>query len=54
MVQQHGLADARVAAHHQGPALPGPDGLEQPAERVTLAEPVGQLRLGLCHYLAEA
>jgi hypothetical protein len=28
VVQQHGLAHARVAAHHQGPALTAPDRLE--------------------------
>ena len=44
VVQQHGLAHARVTADHQCPALPGPDGLDQPVERVALADPVHQPR----------
>src|SRR5262249_28190746 len=40
VVQQQGLARTRVAAYHQGPALTGPDGLDQPVQRAALAAPV--------------
>ena len=35
VVQQRGLAHARLAADHQHPALTGPDGLDEPAERAS-------------------
>ena len=38
VVQQRGLAHARVAAHHQRPALTGPDRLDQPVEHVAFAD----------------
>jgi hypothetical protein len=44
VVQQHRLAHARIAAHHQHPALTGPDRVDQPVEHVTFAVPVGQPR----------
>ena len=44
VVQQRGLADARVAAHHQHPALTGPDRADQPVQHVALAVTAGQPR----------
>jgi hypothetical protein len=44
VVQQHGLANARIAVHDQGPALAAPDRLDQPVERAALAEPALQRR----------
>ena len=44
VVQQHRLAHARVAAHHQHPALAGPDRVDQPVQHVALAVAVGQPR----------
>jgi pimeloyl-ACP methyl ester carboxylesterase len=40
VIQQYRLAHARVPAHHQGPALTGPDRADQPIQRVPFAEPV--------------
>ncbi len=42
VVQQHGLTHARVAAHHQHPALPGPDRIDEPVEHAALAAPGGK------------
>ena len=42
VVQQHGLAHARVAAHYQGPALAAPDGIDEPVQRVAFAVTVCQ------------
>jgi hypothetical protein len=42
VVQQHGLAHARVAAHHQRTAMPGLDRLDQPVQRIPFAAPVRQ------------
>ena len=44
--QQHGdgVAHARIAAHHQGAALTGPDRVDEPAERVAFGPPVHQPR----------
>ena len=42
VIQQHGLAYARVAVHHQGPALSGPGRLDKPVEHLALASPVCQ------------
>ena len=42
IVQQHRLAHARVAAHHQRPALATPDRIDEPAQRVAFAAPVRQ------------
>ena len=44
VVQQHRLAHTRVAAHHQHPALTGPDRAGQAVQHVTLAVAVGQPR----------
>jgi hypothetical protein len=44
VVQQHSLADARLTAYYQGPALTGLDGLDQPVKLVAFAEPVRQPR----------
>src|SRR5215831_8411275 len=42
VTQQHGLAHARVAAHHQAPALARPDRLDKPVEHLAFAAPVRQ------------
>ena len=34
VIHQYGLTHARIAAHHQGPALTGPDRVDQPVERI--------------------
>ncbi len=41
VVEQHGLAHARLAADHQGAALPGPDRLDESVEGGTFAVPAG-------------
>jgi hypothetical protein len=41
---QHGLAHAWVTAQHQGPAFTGPDGVDEPVERVTLGMSIRQAR----------
>ena len=40
VIQQRGLTHARVATHHQGPALASPDRLDEPVQRVAFAAPV--------------
>jgi hypothetical protein len=42
VIQQHRLAHAGIAAHHQHPALTGADRVNQPVEHVAFAVPVGQ------------
>jgi hypothetical protein len=42
IVQQRGLAHARVAAYHQDLALPGADSAEKAVEGGAFAVPVGQ------------
>ena len=42
ILHQRGLAHTRIAAHHQRPALPGPDGLEEPVEHLALDATVRQ------------
>jgi hypothetical protein len=42
IIQQHRLAHARIAAHHQHPALTRPDRVNQPVEHAAFAVPVGQ------------
>ena len=42
VVQQHGLAHAGVAAHHQRPALTGTNRLDEAVEHVAFAAPVRQ------------
>ena len=37
MLQQRGLADARLAIHHQDAPVPAARGLQQPVERLALA-----------------
>jgi hypothetical protein len=44
VAQQRGYAHARIAAHHQGPALPGPDRLDQPVHRIPFARPIHRSR----------
>jgi hypothetical protein len=44
VIHQYGLARARIAAHHQGAALTGPDRADEPAERVAFGPPVRQPR----------
>ena len=44
VLQQRGLADARLAVHHQDPAVPAARGLQQPVEHLALALPAEQLR----------
>jgi hypothetical protein len=46
VVQQHGLAHARLTAHHQGPALTGPHADNEPVKHATFAEPARQLCCG--------
>ena len=40
VVQQHGLAHARVTAHYQRPALTGADRVHEPVQRAALGTPV--------------
>ncbi len=42
VVEQDGLAHARVTADHQAPALAGPDRIDEPVELAAFAVPVGQ------------
>ena len=42
VVQQHGLAHARITAHHQDPALGGPDRLGQPVQDIAFPDTVRQ------------
>ena len=42
VIKQRSLAHARVAAHHQGPALAAPDRRDKPVQRVAFAAPVRQ------------
>ena len=44
VVKQHGLAYARLAAHHQGLAFTGPHPGHEPVKHATFAEPAGQPR----------
>ena len=46
IVQQGGLADARLSAQHQDPALACPHALYQPTQRFAFAVPTTQLRRG--------
>jgi hypothetical protein len=39
VVEQRGLADARLTAHHQGPALTGPHASNEPVKDATFADP---------------
>jgi hypothetical protein len=41
-LQQRGLAHARLAVHHQDPAVPAARGLQQPPERLALGLPAEQ------------
>ena len=43
-IQQHSLTHARVANHHQGPALPRLDRLHQPVQHITLGTAARQPR----------
>jgi hypothetical protein len=40
VVQQHGLAHTLVTVHHQGLALAGLDGVDEPVQQVAFAAPV--------------
>jgi hypothetical protein len=40
VLKQHGFSYARLAAHDQGPALTGPQPVDEPVERVAFATPV--------------
>jgi len=42
LVKQRGLAHARLAAHHQHPALTGPYGRDQAGQHASLGTPVPQ------------
>ena len=44
MLQQGGLADTRLAAQHQHPALPRSDSGDEPIQHVALADTVEQAR----------
>src|SRR3979411_2394790 len=43
VVQQRRLAHARLAPHHQHPALTRPDSIDEPVEHVAFAAPSRQL-----------
>jgi len=49
VVQQHGLADTRLAAQHENPALTRADRLDQPVQRGALRPPVRQPRRAALH-----
>ena len=42
VVEQRGLAHPWIAADHQGPAVPGPDGVEDRVQHTAFAVPVSQ------------
>lgn len=44
VARQHAYAHARIAAHHQGPALSGPARLDQPVHRIPFARPIHRPR----------
>ena len=44
VIQQHGLAHARVTAYYQRPALTGPDRVDKPVQRAALGTPVRHAR----------
>jgi hypothetical protein len=44
VLEQRGLAHARVAAHHEDPALAALNGIDEPVERVAFGTPVRQVR----------
>ena len=43
VLEQRGLADARLSMHHQDAAVPAARGLDQPVEHGTLALPSDQV-----------
>ena len=53
VIQQRRLAHARLAAHHQHPALAGPDSRYQAGQRAHLAAPAPQ-RYGTGHAALQA
>ena len=50
VLQQRGLADARLSVHHQDPAVPAARGLQQPFEHLALRLPAEQLRSRRPHH----
>jgi hypothetical protein len=50
VLQQRGLADARLSVHDQDPAVPAPGGLQQPSEHLALRLPAEQLRSRRPHH----